>query len=207
MRVLGIDPGSRYLGYGVVETGRGAPTHVVHGVVRADPRASLAERLRQIFSELEDVLRVFQPDAVAVEGVFTHKNARSALVLGHARGVALVLAARAGLSVHEYAPSRVKRAVGASGGAGKDAVAKMVRLALKLDPDTQRSDAFDALAVALCHVGTTTTVGVPSGSARRRAPAAFEDRLRPATTRPAASAPEAFSSRLSPAARRAPVGS
>lgn len=202
MRVLGIDPGSRYLGYGVVEARRGLLSHVAHGVVRADPKASLAERLRQIFSELEDVLRVFSPEVVAVEGVFTHKNARSALILGHARGVALVLAARAGLQVHEYAPAKVKRAVGASGASSKDGVARMVRAALKLPDEAIRSDAFDALAVALCHVGQSRVQLAPSGPSRGERLSGFEARLVPNVRRGRA-LPAAFAARLSPASRRA----
>lgn len=152
MRVLGIDPGSRYLGFGLVEWRAGRAVHLGSGVVRADARAPLAERLQQIFVELQQVIRVFKPAAVAVEGVFTHKNARSALILGHARGVALLLAAQAGVPVFEYAPARVKRSVGAGGNDSKGSVARMVQIHLRLDEPLERADAYDALAVALCHV-------------------------------------------------------
>lgn len=152
MRVVGIDPGSRFLGYGVVEAARGRVRHVGHGVVRADPTASLAQRLAQIFSELSQVVALYRPEAMAVEGVFTHRNVRSALVLGHARGVVLLVAARSGLTVHEYAPAAVKRSVGAAGNGAKESVARLVSLLLQVErPD--RLDASDALAVAICHAG------------------------------------------------------
>jgi crossover junction endodeoxyribonuclease RuvC len=188
VRVLGIDPGSRYLGFGVVERRGAQYTHVGHGVVRADPKAPLADRLSQIFRGLSEAVATYAPDVVAVEGVFHHKNARSALILGHARGVALLIAAQSGLAVHEYAPARVKRAVGASGNAGKQAVARMVGTLLKLELDAERSDAWDALAVALCHLGREGAA-VPTG-ARREVPDAFRARLKPAWVGPArASAP------------------
>jgi crossover junction endodeoxyribonuclease RuvC len=189
MRVLGVDPGSRYLGYGVVETGPGGVRHVVSGVVKADGRAPLHERLEIIFTELKHVIDVFAPEAVAVEGVFTHKNARSALVLGHARGVALLLAAQARLGVFEYAPARVKKSVGAGGNDSKDSVARMVERLLRLREPLERADAYDALAVALCHVHQLRGLGVRSGSSRapssgRRAGLSdFEARLRPAVVR------------------------
>lgn len=152
MLVLGIDPGSRFLGYGLVAWRANKAIHVASGVVRADAKAPLHQRLGTIFTELQRVVNVFKPDAVAVEGVFTHKNARSALILGHARGVALLIADQAGLGVHEYAPARVKKSVGAGGNDSKDSVARMVELLLNLTQPLEREDAYDALAVALCHV-------------------------------------------------------
>src|SRR4051812_44501770 len=110
------------MGYGLVESRGGSLVHGAHGVIRGDPKGGLAERLSSIYAELVQTLSLLRPEAVAVEGVFTFKNARSALVLGHARGVALLAAAQHGLSVHEYAPAQVKRAVGAGGASGKDAV-------------------------------------------------------------------------------------
>ncbi len=179
MRVLGIDPGSRYLGFGVVELRGREPTYVGHGVVRTDGRDTLASRLQVIFEELQRVVNVFRPDAVSVEGVFTHKNARSALILGHARGVALLIAAQAGLEVFEYAPARVKRSVGAGGNDSKDSVARMVTTLLKLRSPLERADAYDALAVALCHVHQLRRPAV-TGSGRRPAPGGgFAARLSP----------------------------
>ena len=192
MRVLGIDPGSRYLGYGAIELRGSRQLHVAHGVVKADERAALPQRLGELFSQLQAVVTRIKPDAMAVEGVFTHKNARSALILGHARGVALLLAAQAGIPVYEYSPAKVKRSVGASGAGSKDAVARMVCRLLELEPDGMRSDAFDALAVALCHAGSQRLAVLPSASARGRL-TSFEERLKPGyrapLPQPAESAP------------------
>lgn len=184
MRVLGIDPGSRYLGFGLVDFDGVKARHVAHGVVKTDGRGALPARLRQIFDELRQVLNVFKPDAVAVEGVFTHKNARSALILGHARGVALLLAAQAGLAVHEYAPARVKRSVGAGGNDGKAAVARMVTLLLELDEPLERSDAYDALAVALCHGHSVRSPLTRAQGARKAQPVDFASRLKPSFVAP-----------------------
>ncbi|MCC6335331.1 MAG: crossover junction endodeoxyribonuclease RuvC [Myxococcales bacterium] len=191
MRVLGIDPGSRYLGFGVVERAGGKVLHVGHGVLRLDGKAPLARRLEQIFVELKLVLEGFAPDVVAVEGVFTHKNARSALILGHARGVALLLAAQAGKDVFEYAPARVKKAVGAGGNDSKDSVARMVKLQLGLTEPIERVDASDALAVALCHLhragGVRPRAVAAQAKARGGAPLDFCARLKPSVV-PARSA-------------------
>lgn len=183
MRVLGVDPGSRFLGYGLVDVKGGEAVYAGHGVVRTDAAQPLSYRLAQIFDELQRVLVVFRPAAVSVEGVFTHKNARSALILGHARGVVLLLAAQAGLEVFEYAPARVKRSVGAGGNDSKDSVARMVTTLLRLEQRLERSDAYDALAVALCHVHQVRaplTAKRSSGRAAHAASPAFLDRLRPA---------------------------
>lgn len=182
LRVLGIDPGSRYLGYGLVELQGGRrPVHVASGVICLDGSAPLSERLQQIFVELGEVLRVLRPDAVSVEGVFTHKSPRSALILGHARGVALLVAAQAGLPVYEYAPARVKRAVGAGGNDSKDSVARMVTMQLALTAPLSRADAYDALAVALCHAHQTSAAVPVRGAAKGRPTmGTFLSRLKPA---------------------------
>ena len=176
MRVLGIDPGTRFLGFGLVEVNGRSTKYLGHGVVRTDPTAPLAERLLQISKELQQVMNVYAPEAVAVEGVFTNKNARSALVLGHARGVALLLAAQNGVPVFEYAPARVKKSVGAGGNDGKDAVARMVTRLLALKSPLERSDAYDALAVALCHAHSAGSA-LPVASGRVQKGSAFASRL------------------------------
>jgi crossover junction endodeoxyribonuclease RuvC len=188
VRVLGIDPGSRFLGYGIVEESGGRLIHVGHGVIRAGGSAPLAERLEQIFSELTAAIRLFVPDAVSVEGVFTFRNARSALILGHARGVALLVAAQTGLEVHEYPPARVKRAIGAGGNGGKEAVARMVTTLLGLPEKLERSDAYDALAAAICHLNQRRVK--TSSSSRGRKKGSFAS----------------LAQRLSPSYQRAPVG-
>ncbi|MFY1828741.1 crossover junction endodeoxyribonuclease RuvC [Myxococcus fulvus] len=190
MRVLGVDPGSRFMGYGVVEEKRGRLVHVGHGVIKVDEGAPLAFRLKELHAALSAQLAQFRPEAVAVEGVFTFRNARSALVLGHARGVALLAAAQVSLPVFEYPPAKVKKSVGAGGADGKDAVARMVKTLLGLQAvDLGRADASDALAVALCHLNhgraAIPTAG-PTTQKRKGAAALLADRLAPSYRRPEA---------------------
>jgi crossover junction endodeoxyribonuclease RuvC len=190
LRVLGIDPGSRFMGYGVVEERRGRLVHVGHGVIKVDPDDPLELRLKELYDSLLTALKLYKPQAVAVEGVFTFRNARSALILGHARGVALLAAAQAGLPVHEYAPARVKRSVGAGGSADKDAVGRMVCTFLELE-EIERADASDALAVALCHLnqsraGVPVSAGKVPRSRRKSAQSQLADRLVPSYRRPEA---------------------
>ncbi|MCA3015857.1 MAG: crossover junction endodeoxyribonuclease RuvC [Myxococcaceae bacterium] len=186
MRVLGVDPGSRFLGYGLVEAARSRPRYLAHGVIRTGSTASLSERLECIFLELGRVIDVYAPAAVAVEGVFTHKNARSALVLGHARGVVLLLAARARVPVFEYAPARVKRSVGAGGNDSKESVARMVTRLLALEAPLERADAYDALAVACCHANRSPFASPDEARRGARAGAGFSSRLQPNVVRPGA---------------------
>ena len=149
MRVLGIDPGSVCTGYGLIEEGLAGLRVLASGVIRA-PRGPLAERLRKIFGELEELLAEHQPDAMAVEAIFHARNARSALILGHARGAALLAAGRAGASVYEYSTKTVKQTVTGFGGADKEQVRRMLQMLLGTMPTAL--DASDALAVALCHL-------------------------------------------------------
>jgi len=190
VRVLGVDPGSRFMGYGVVEEKRGKLVHVGHGVIKVDESAPLAARLKDLHAALCIELARFRPQAVAVEGVFTFRNARSALVLGHARGVALLAAAQGGLPVFEYPPAKVKKSVGAGGADGKDAVARMVRTFLGLEAAALgRADASDALAVALCHLNhgrAAVPAATTTGKKRKGAAALLADRLAPSYRRPEA---------------------
>jgi crossover junction endodeoxyribonuclease RuvC len=180
-RVLGIDPGSRVVGWGVVERHGAGLRHVANGVLRLDGSAPLELRLVELFARLSETLVRHAPAAVAVEGVFTFKNARSALVLGQARGVALLVAARAGVPVFEYAPAMVKRSIGAGGAAAKAAVARAVTGFLELG-EAPRADATDALAVAMCHLHRA---GAPFLVRRvRGAGPDLSHRLRPAIVRP-----------------------
>ncbi|MDF1565555.1 MAG: crossover junction endodeoxyribonuclease RuvC [Deltaproteobacteria bacterium] len=152
MKVLGIDPGTRACGWGVVASHRRRLEPVAHGVIRLE--GELAPRLAALWEALVEVLEAQQPDLVAVEGLFTQSNARSALTLGHARGVVLAAVARAGLPVQEYAPATVKRTVAGSGRADKDAVQTMVKSLLGLSGRLP-PDASDALAIAVCHLQHT----------------------------------------------------
>ncbi len=150
-RVLGIDPGSRVTGFGVVQKEGSRLHHIAHGAIVAHKGAvSFEERLVRIHEGLAEVIALHEPTSVAVEGIFHQKNALSALKLGHARGVALLTCSLAGLAVHEYSPSTVKKAVVGTGRADKRQVLKMVSLLLGI-PEPESLDASDALAVAICH--------------------------------------------------------
>lgn len=150
--VLGVDPGTAVTGYGVVRRGAdGAVSLLECGVVRTRPGGELADRLREIYEGLTEVIARTQPGVLAVEGVFFAKNVRSAVVLGHARGVALLAGAMHGLRVAEYPPAEVKAAVVGAGRATKDQVGLMVQKHLKLRAVPKPHDAADGVAVALCH--------------------------------------------------------
>lgn len=152
MIVLGVDPGVGTTGYGVVaRTGDGAVSLLECGVVRTTATTPLATRLRQIYDGLGDVLTRHDIDAVAVEGVFYAKNVRTTVVLGHARGAALLAATLRDLPVYEYAPAEVKNAVVGTGRATKDQIQFMVQRTLRLRTAPSPADAADAVAVALCH--------------------------------------------------------
>ena len=149
VRILGIDPGSHQTGWGVIDCEGSTVRRVAGDVIRARGD-TLAERLVSIHSALIEVIREYRPDAAALESVFTHRNPRSALILGHARGAALTTCGLAGLRTSEYAPAHVKVAVSGYGRAAKPQVQRMVRHLLGLDVEP-RADEADALAVAICH--------------------------------------------------------
>jgi crossover junction endodeoxyribonuclease RuvC len=150
MRLLGLDPGLRRTGWGMVEAQGNALHFLDAGVVATDPAHDLATRLDALYRGLREVLALQRPSAAAVEETVVNVNANSSLKLGHARGVVLLAAAHAGLEVAEYASKTVKRAVVGTGAAQKRQVAMMVRVLL---PGSARlsGDAADALAVAICH--------------------------------------------------------
>lgn len=150
MRILGLDPGLRATGWGVIDSDGNRLSHVAHGTVRSDGKASLAERLSQLYHGITEVVAAYGPDAAAVEETFVSKNPKSTLKLGQARGIALLTPALAGIAVAEYATNLVKKSVVGSGHADKAQVAEMVR---RLLPGCvpENSDAADALAVAICH--------------------------------------------------------
>ncbi|ROR29802.1 crossover junction endodeoxyribonuclease RuvC [Inmirania thermothiophila] len=149
VRILGIDPGSRVTGYGVVELDGGRARAVAWGCI-APPPGPFTGRLHAIFEGVRDVVSTHQPAEAAVEEVFVHRNVAAALKLGQARGAALCAATAAGLPVAEYAPGVVKQAVTGTGRASKAQVAYMVRALLAIR-EPLAADAADALAVALCH--------------------------------------------------------
>ncbi|MBN1336578.1 MAG: crossover junction endodeoxyribonuclease RuvC [Deltaproteobacteria bacterium] len=151
MRVLGIDPGSRTTGWGVVTRERGRYVHVASGALVPPRSADLPTRLVFLHRGLVEVVRAWSPDAVAVEAIFRHRSSDSAIRLGHARGVALLAAAEAGLPIHEYGTTHIKKAAAGWGGADKTQVGRTVRLLLGDLPDGP-TDVSDALAVAITHL-------------------------------------------------------
>jgi len=152
MRVLGIDPGLRVTGYGLVQA-RGVRTSIVEaGVIRSDSSDSLADRVRTIYLQLRDILREFEPDVIAVEELYSHyKHPVTSILMGHARGVLFLAAAEAGLPVESYAATRIKKALTGSGRASKEQVQRMIQSTLGLAALPEPADVSDALAVALCH--------------------------------------------------------
>ena len=159
MRVLGIDCGGEYTGYGVVEQDeRGSLHHICSGAIRLSPREALELRLKKICEGLSAIIVQHSPAQVAIEDVFYAVNAKSALKLGHVRGVAMLAAAQAGLEVVAYSPLSIKSAVVGYGKAEKSQVQVMVARLLKLDAPPTPADAADALAIAICHLHTADTL-------------------------------------------------
>ncbi len=153
MRVLGIDPGSRITGYGIVDQNGNKLVHVDNGAIFTDKASDFPGRLKTIFDGLSEVISQYRPDEVAIETIFFSTNVQSAIKLGQARGAAIVAAVHAGLPVAEYSALQVKQAVVGRGRAEKGQVQKMLKALLGL-PETAQADASDALAVAVCHINS-----------------------------------------------------
>jgi len=158
MRVMGVDCGSQYTGFAIVEQESGELHCVAMGAVRLSTRDPLEVRLLRIFRELSELINAHHPEVVAIEDVFHAANAKSALKLGHVRGVAMLAAAQAGLPVVAYAPLSVKSAVVGYGRAEKSQVQMMVTRLLKLEAVPEPPDVADALAIAICHLHTAATL-------------------------------------------------
>ena len=163
MRILGIDPGTIAMGYGVIESRDEEATLIDCGVLTTKSRSPIGERLSYLYSELVEIVSKFQPDVLAIEQPFVAKNAKSALAIGRAQAVAILVAANRDIPVHEYTPTRIKQQVASYGASSKEQVQEMVRLQLGLSQAPQPSDAADALAVALCHLGETHVSNLLSG--------------------------------------------
>jgi len=168
MVIFGIDPGSERTGYGCIDSDGRRHRLVACGSLSAPPDTSFPGRLQSIHQGLVALLAEHHPTCVAIENIFHAKNVRSALRLGHARGVALVAAASAGVPVFEYTPAEIKRAVVGFGRAEKQQVGQMVKLLLALEAVPTPHDAADALAIAICHVHSSSG---RVAEAARRAPA------------------------------------
>ncbi|MGH7657711.1 MAG: crossover junction endodeoxyribonuclease RuvC [Gemmatimonadales bacterium] len=153
MKVLGIDPGTQVIGYGVVEPTRTRiPRLLECGVLRTDPDVALGARLKTIHDGITELIERHRPDVVAVEGIFYARNARTTMVLGHARGVILLCAEQAGVTIAEYSPATVKKTVVGRGGAMKNQIGYMVQQLLRLQQPPEPADAADGVAIALTHV-------------------------------------------------------
>ncbi len=164
-RILGIDPGSRLTGFGVIDVAGNRAVYVTSGCVRL-PDGPLAKRLQHIFEGVSELVTTYRPAIMAIERVFMHRNADSALKLGQARGAAICAGVTQALDIVEYTPAEIKQAVAGRGNAAKAQVQHMVRALLKL-PGAPQADAADALAVALCHGHQQPLVNIMRGAQRQ----------------------------------------
>jgi len=156
IRAIGIDPGSRYTGYGVVEGDGNKLRHILNGTIRLPGDLAFPERLKLIYQELQSVVAQVQPSCMAVEDVFFAKNVKSALKLGQARGAAMLAGVNSGLPVFEYSALQIKHAVVGYGRATKDQVVQMIQYLFRLH-EPPNPNAADALAVAICHLNTRSS--------------------------------------------------
>ena len=152
MRVIGVDPGTAITGWGVVEGDGNQLTMVAYGVVTTPAGTPLPQRLQTIYHELTGIIQEWQPETSAIEELFFSKNAKTALTVGHGRGVAMLALANANLPIVEYKPLEIKQALTGHGGADKQQMQQMVKLLLELDDIPRPDDAADGLAVAICHL-------------------------------------------------------
>ena len=155
MRILGIDPGTVVIGYGVIDAGPDEMTFICCDTVTCQRRSSIGERLNYIYQKLSEVISHYRPDEVAVEQPFVAQNVQSALAIGKAQAVAMLAASRQGIPIYEYTPAQVKQGVASYGASSKEQVQQMVQLQLGLSEVPQPDDAADALAVAICHLRAT----------------------------------------------------
>ncbi len=170
MRVIGVDPGTRVCGFGIVESVNGSLIHVTSGAIVPKSDYSITIKLKTIHERLVRVIREFSPDSMSIEGLFFAKNAKSAIKLGEARGAAYLAAAFSGLSVHEYAPTEVKLAITGRGRARKIEVQKMISTIFGITR-WEGTDVSDAIAIALCHINLSEKeerLGIQTLRSRRR---------------------------------------
>ena len=158
MRILGIDPGVAIVGFGVVDADRGRQSFVNCGVITTPAHTQLSSRLDLIYRDMQEIIRTFQPDVMAVEELFFDKNVTTGISVAHGRGIVLLAGYQAGIPIYEYTPMQVKQAVVGYGKAEKRQVMDMVRRILKLQAPPKPDDAADAVAVALCHARSATSL-------------------------------------------------
>ena len=167
MKILGIDPGTVVMGYGIIEAGDGEPVYIECGVIKPPSRSSIGERLSFLYTSLMEIISEVRPDIVAVEQPFVAKNAKSAFAIGRAQAGAILTAASRDIPVREYTPTEIKQRVTSYGGSSKEQVQEMVRLQLGLEHPPEPHDASDALAVALCHLSESHVASLLSGQQKR----------------------------------------
>lgn len=160
MRILGVDPGNAIMGYGILDYKGNRFTPVEYGCLRSTAGVPQHLRLRKLYNELNNLLLKYQPDCLAVEELFFNRNAKTALVVGQARGIVLLAAAEAGINVYEYTPLQVKQAAVGFGRAKKEQIQYMVKIILNLPEIPRPDDVADALAVAICHANNGNGWGV-----------------------------------------------
>ena len=158
MRILGLDPGIATVGFGIVETEKNRQKLVNCGVITTPAHTPLTSRLDQIYTDLEELIRIYRPDAMAVEELFFNTNITTGISVAQGRGVILLCAYRAGVSIYEYTPLQVKQAVVGYGRAEKKQVQEMVKRILSLSAVPKPDDAADAVALALCHARSSTSL-------------------------------------------------
>ncbi|KPU44997.1 crossover junction endodeoxyribonuclease RuvC [Oxobacter pfennigii] len=151
MIILGIDPGIAITGYGIVKYEGNKFTPITYGAITTDTKSTMPERLMILHKNLEELISLYKPDVFAVEELFFNKNVKTALVVGHARGVVMLTAVKHNLGIYEYTPLQVKQAVVGYGRAEKQQIQQMVRILLNLEGIPKPDDVADALAVAICH--------------------------------------------------------
>ncbi|MCE5251276.1 crossover junction endodeoxyribonuclease RuvC [bacterium] len=161
MRVLGVDPGLQVTGYGLVVDSSGVPVLVEAGVIRSKPSHPLERRLLDLFNGMKNVIDDLHPDVVSVEDIYSHYNhPKTAVIMGHARGVLFLAAGNAGIPVVSYSATRIKKSLTGAGRASKDQIARMICRVLRCDVIKGPVDVTDALAAALCHLNVVSHGGV-----------------------------------------------
>ena len=158
MRILGIDPGIATIGFGVVDSAEGKQSLVQCGVITTPAHTSLSSRLSQIYDDMTELIELFKPDAVSVEELFFNTNITTGIAVAHGRGVILLACQKAGVRIYEYTPLQVKQAVVGYGRAEKKQVMEMVKRICRLNAPPKPDDAADAVALALCHARSSTSL-------------------------------------------------
>lgn len=164
MRVLGIDPGYAILGYGIVDINGSRLTPVRYGAITTDKDMEMPLRLKHIYAKLMEIIKESEPDVSAVEELFFNSNAKTAILVGQARGAAILACINSGLEVYEYTPLQIKQALVGYGRAEKEQVQYMVKMLLKLDEVPKPDDAADAVATAICHCNSAKSIDKISDS-------------------------------------------